>query len=295
MSYFRRTLPSLDPLVFFEAAARLNSYSRAARELGVSQVAVSKRIRGLEEDIGKVLFERQGRSIALTPDGRALAERVRAGLAFLEEAVAATRAESPRQRQVIQLAANENINFFWLAPRVRSFQLAGNDAVISVVTANNVTDVVRDDTDAAIFYGKVPPADWTARELFGEVIAPVASPKYRDRLEKGRLRTVTLLDYRREAPDWVNWDSDATAAARKLFANAVSRQCSSYIQSVSLAIEGEGVALGVLPMLQRELDDGTLVQLASSPFHTGHRYFLATPRGRKRPMVTEDLLEYLAR
>lgn len=295
MSYFRRTLPSLDPLVFFEAAARLNSYSRAARELGVSQVAVSKRIRGLEEDIGKVLFERQGRSIALTPDGRALAERVRAGLAFLEEAVAATRAESPRQRQVIQVAANENINFFWLAPRVRSFQLAGNDAVISVVTANNVTDVVRDDTDAAIFYGKVPPADWTARELFGEVIAPVASPKYRDRLEKGRLRTVTLLDYRREAPDWVNWDSDATAAARKLFANAVSRQCSSYIQSVSLAIEGEGVALGVLPMLQRELDDGTLVQLASSPFHTGHRYFLATPRGRKRPMVTEDLLEYLAR
>ena len=295
MSYFRRTLPSLDPLVFFEAAARLNSYSRAARELGVSQVAVSKRIRGLEEDVGKALFERQGRSIALTADGRALAERVRAGLAFLEEAVAATRAEGPRQRQVIQLAANENINFFWLAPRVRSFQLAGNDAVISVVTANNVTDVVRDDTDAAIFYGKLPPAGWTARELFGEVIAPVASPKYWDRLEKGRLRTATLLDYRKEAPDWVNWDSDATSAARKLFPNAVSRQCSSYIQSVSLAIEGEGVALGVLPMLQRELDDGTLVQLTSSPFHTGHRYFLATPRGRKRTMVTEELLEYLAR
>ena len=50
-------------------------------------------------------------------------------------------------------------------------------------------DVVRDDTDAAIFYGKVPPAGWTARELFGEVIAPVASPKYRNLLEKGKLRT----------------------------------------------------------------------------------------------------------
>ena len=154
MSYFRRTLPSLDPLVFFEAAARLKSYSRAARELNVSQVAVSKRIKGLEADVGKPLFERQGRSIVLAPEGHAFAERVRAGLAFLEEAVVAARAEAPRQRQVIQVAANENINFFWLAPRVRSFQLAGNDAVISVVTANNVNDVLRDDTDVAIFYGR---------------------------------------------------------------------------------------------------------------------------------------------
>ena len=58
MSYFRRTVSSLDPLVFFEAAARLNSYSRAARELGVSQVAVSKRIKALEAAIGNVVGPR---------------------------------------------------------------------------------------------------------------------------------------------------------------------------------------------------------------------------------------------
>lgn len=293
MSYFRRTLPSLDPLVFFESAARLRSYSRAARELNVSQVAVSKRIKSLEAEVGKPLFERQGRSVALTPEGHAFAERVRAGLGFLEEAVMAARAGTPRQRQVVQVAANENINFFWLAPRVRSFQMAGNDAVVSVVTANNVSDVVRDDTDLAIFYGKAPPEGWSAHELFGEIIAPVASPSFRVKFESGQVGSITLLDYRKEAPDWVNWDSAAISELRKSFPLAVYRQCSSYIQSISLAIEGEGIALGVLPMLHREIEEQRLVSLTPSPLHTGHRYFLASPVGKRPSQATQDLLDFL--
>lgn len=293
MSLFRRILPSLDPLVFLEAAARLRSYSRAARELNVSQVAVSKRIKALEAAIGKPLFERQGRSIALTPEGLAFAERVRAGLAFLEEAVVAARAEAPQQRQMIQLAANENVNFFWLAPRVRQFQMAGNDAVVSVLTANNVSDVVRTDTDLAIFYGKAPPEGWVAHHLFDEIIAPVASPAYRARLARGRLREVTLLDYRKEAPEWVNWESLAASGKADWFQRSVRRQCSSYIQSISLAVEGKGVALGVLPMLHREIAQGELVTLTDSSITTGHGYFLATRKGRKRTTATGDLVSYL--
>ena len=112
MSFFRRVISSLDPLVFFEAAARHQSYSRAARELNVSQVAVSKRIRRLEAEVGRPLFVRQGRTIALTAEGHVFSERIRSGLAFLEDAVHAARATSPRSRQVIQVAANENMNFF---------------------------------------------------------------------------------------------------------------------------------------------------------------------------------------
>lgn len=153
MNYFRRALPSPDALVFFEAAARHRSFTRAAEELNVSQVAVSKRIRTLEADVGVALFLRLGRSLVLTDKGQSFAERVKAGLAFLEEAVHATRG-TRRQRQVIHIAANENMNFFWLAPLVRDFQMAGNDAVVSMVSANNVADVVRGETDLAIFYGK---------------------------------------------------------------------------------------------------------------------------------------------
>ncbi len=293
MNYFRRTLPSLDPLVFFEAAARLKSYSRAARELNVSQVAVSKRIKGLEAEVGKPLFQRLGRSVALTAEGHAFAERVRSGLGFLEEAVMAARTPAPRQRQVVQVAANENINFFWLAPRVRSFQMAGNDAVVSVVTANNVNDVVRDDTDLAIFYGKAPPEGWMSHALFGEIIAPVASPKFRAKLERGTAASITLLDYRKEAPEWVNWDSAAVSELHGRFPNAIRRHCSSYIQSISLAIEGRGIALGVLPMLHREVEERKPVPLIPSPIDTGHQYFLATPKDRPRALATQELLEFL--
>lgn len=278
--------------MFFEAAARLKSYSRAARELKVSQVAVSKRIKALEAELGRPLFERQGRSIALTTEGEAFAQRVTAGLSFLEEAVSVARANTSRQRQVIQIAANENMNFFWLAPLVRRFQMAGNDAVVSVVTANNVTDVVRDDTDLAIFYGKAPPAGWSGRVLFDEVIAPVASPDYRARLGRGEVQEPTLLDYRKEAPDWVNWESFRGTAAERWFPKAVSRLCSSYIQSVGLAVDGMGVALGVLPMLSSELGDGKLVSLVAEPVRTGHKYFLSTPDGKKTVRATQELSSY---
>jgi LysR family transcriptional regulator, glycine cleavage system transcriptional activator len=293
MNYFRRALPSLDALVFFEAAARFQNYTHAARELDVSQVAISKRIRALEADVGTALFQRKGRSVVLTDEGRAFAERVRAGLAFLEEAITVIRSGAPRPRQVIQIAANENMNFFWLAPLVRDFQMTGNDAVVSVVTANNVTDVVRAETDLAIFYGKAPPRGWTAHALFDEIIAPLVSPAYRAGVESGAIKEMTVLDYRKEAPEWVNWDALAQPDAGKWFPKPVIRQCSSYIQSISLALEGKGIGLGVLPMLSREIRDGKLVTLANQPTATGHRYFLGTPDGKKSAAATQDLIATL--
>lgn len=279
--------------MFFEAAARLQNFTHAARELHVSQVAVSKRIRALEIDVGARLFERNGRSVLLTAEGKIFAERVRAGLAFLEEAIVATRGDARRNRPVIQVAANENVNFFWLAPLVRAFQMAGNDAIVTVVTANNVTDVVRDDTDLAIFYGKAPPAGWVVSPLFDEVIAPVASPAYRSKIENDAGSVITLLDYRKEAPEWVNWEALDLLGLERWFSGAIHRQCSSYIQSVSLALESQGVGLGVLPMLAREFKDGKLVLLANSPMPTGHRYFLGTPVGRDSDVATVELMTVL--
>lgn len=290
MSYFRRTLPSLDALVFFEAAARFENFTHAAAELRVSQVAVSKRVHALERQLGVVLFERAGRNLALTEAGRSLAERSRAGLSFLEEAVVTARNGARRIRPVIQIAANENINFFWLSELVRAYQMSGNDAVVSVVTANNVADVVRAETDVAIFHGKAPPDGWHARPLFDEVIAPVASPAYRRRMLAGADAELVLLDYRKEAPEWVNWETLALGKSDRRFARARRHLCSSYIQSISLALEGRGVGLGVLPMLDRELSENKLVLLDTPPLKTGYSYFLCTPAGRPRSRDTEDLI-----
>lgn len=294
MNYFRRTLPSLDALVFFEAAARSQNYTRAAKELHVTQVAVSKRVRALEEELGTTLFRRKGRNLELTEDGRAFAERIRSGLTFLEEAISVARGRTMRTRQVIHVAANENMNFFWLAPIARAFQMQGNDAVVSVVSANNVNDVLRSDTDLAIFHGRSPPEGWTCEVLFEEVIGPVASKQYLDQVLGSDDAPITLLEYRRETPDWVNWETLLPAGAETWFSRTSIRQCTSYIQSISLAMEGAGIGLGVLPMLGSELDDARLVQLGGHELATGRRYYLAVPEGKAVSSSTREFMEFIA-
>lgn len=295
MKYLGQTLPSLDALVFFEAAARLENFTKAAEELHVSQVAVSKRIHQLEADLGTLLFEKIGRSIRLTSEGRALAVRARAGLSFLEEAVASTRRGQNRERQLVQIAANENVNFFWLAPLLREFQIAGDEAIVSVVSANNVTDVVREETDLAIFHGKSPPEGWKCEPLFDEIISPVASPGLNEEILRNPEIEVTLLDYRKESPEWVNWNSSEMKQASLRFAKFNRQVCPSYIQTISLAMKGKGVALGVLPMLAREIDSRLLVPLGNSPVLTGYSYFLGVPEARPVRNAVARLIAELRR
>jgi DNA-binding transcriptional LysR family regulator len=280
-------------LVFFEAASRFENYTLAARELNVSQVAVSKRIRALESEIGTQLFRRKGRSLELTDQGRAFAERVKAALSFIEEGIISVRGVLKRARQVVQIAANENVNFFWLAPLIREFQLSGNDAVVSVVTANNVTDVVRTETDLAIFHGKSVPDGWIAHELFDEVIAPVASKAYFEKLQKGKISKQTRLDYGKEAPEWVNWSTLPKKKSDNWAPQSVTQQCSSYIQSISLAMDGRGIGLAVVPMLARELESGKFVRVSDDAWITGNKYFLAVPKGKPVSVAAHDLIEYL--
>lgn len=292
MNYFQRTLPSLDALVFFEAAARLENFTRAAQELNVSQVAVSKRIRILEEDLGVVLFQRQGRSLRLTEAGRSFANRIQAGLAFLEDSVSKVREAPIGQRRVIKIAANENVHFFWLAPLIRAFQIAGNDAVVSVLTANNVTDVLQADTDLAIFHGRSVPDGWSSNVLFDETVAPVAAPSFLASMGENSDLPVTLLDYHIEAPEWVNWGA-LSEQTEIWFRGVDTCQCSSYIQSISRAMAGNGLAIGVLPLLQRELAAGSLEIAIQPSIQTGRKYFLSTPMWRHSSTTTQELMTFL--
>lgn len=293
MNYFRRTLPSLDALVYFESAARHLNFTHSAAELNVSQVAVSKRIRELEQRLGTPLFERLGRRLALTAQGKILAEKASVGLAFLEEAIQTAKQHSDVPRQVVTIAANENVNFFWLAPLMREFQLLGKDVVISVVTANNVTDVINKNTDLAVFYGKTAPKGWRVHRSFPELLIPVSAGSYLERLKRKPTQIVTLLDYGKESPDWMNWQSLSQETLRSWFASSTRQHCASYIQSVTLAAEGCGIAIGALPLLQREMDLGELVQLGSEPIVSGHQYFVATPENRQVTNGTQDVISFL--
>ncbi|KIC08843.1 hypothetical protein RA19_18470 [Leisingera sp. ANG-M1] len=287
MNYFQRTLPSLDALVYFEAAARHLNFTHAAAELNVSQVAVSKRIRALEQHLGIKLFDRLGRSLTLTEKGRRLAAKITPSLSFLEEAIDNVRDRSGTERQVVTIAANENVNFFWLAPLMREFQLSGKDTLVSVVTANNVTDVIDHKTDLAVFHGRSAPKGWQVHVSLPEQLLAVTGPSC------SRADEFTLLEYTKESPDWVNWSSLTEGQIANWFTNVKFRYCTSYIQSITLAAAGHGVALGVLPLLQRELRLGELQQLRSQILTSDRRYFVATPNGRTPSAATREIVELL--
>jgi DNA-binding transcriptional LysR family regulator len=287
MNFFQRTLPSLDALVFFEASARHLNFTRAAAELNVSQVAVSKRIRELELRLDIKLFDRLGRKLALTEQGQALNAKITPGLSFLEDAISATRARSASARQVVTIAANENVNFFWLAPLMRDYQLSGKDTVVSVVTANNVTDVIDQKTDLAIFHGRSAPKGWQVHHSFPERLLPVAGASYCERDE------VTLLDYTKESPDWVNWTSLIEDQGPHWFDRFKVQHCTSYIQSITLAAAGHGVAIGVLPLLQHEFERGVLQPLRSEILTSDRHYFVATPDRRVPSTGTMEIAAFL--
>ncbi|WP_420547917.1 LysR family transcriptional regulator [Curvivirga sp.] len=286
MNYFRRTLPSLDALVYFEAAARHLNFTKAADELNVSQVAVSKRIRILEEDLDTTLFQRDSKKISLTEDGLKLAEQIPAALAFIEEAVNNTRNKTDSKRKVIQIVADENVIFFWLNDLVRQYQLEGHEALISVITSNNVNDPIWEEADLAIFFGSAPPTGWNGQMLFREALTPVAKPGIDP-------KTLPLLNYEKEVPNCFNWlnfmDNDLWLDLKQ---NPI-QDCASYIQSISLALKGEGIALAERALLQKELASNQLTPVSPDTQETEECYFLTTPANRPTFKEITDLISFL--
>ena len=175
MKKYRRYLPSLDALVFFEAAARLNSFTRAGGELYVTQAAVSKRIRELESRLGVDLFHRDGRRLSLTDVGRKFHQRVGMAMEYLEEACRLATDDDPG---TIRIAANSAISLFWLAPRLREFGLGEFSANVNLLTSDNASDTMDPENDLVISYGHGDNPGWSSELLFVERLVPVAAPDY---------------------------------------------------------------------------------------------------------------------
>lgn len=296
MKKYRRQIPSLDALVFFEAAARHSSFTRAAGELYVTQAAVSKRIRELEARLDAALFERDGRKLALTDVGRRLHERTAMALEYLEDACRLARGE---EAETIRIAANSAVSLLWLAPRIREFGLGENSASVNLFTSDIVGDTLNPDNDLVIDYGFGDTPGWTSELLFAERLVPVASPDYLAAvciddaadLEAATERAdgLVLLEYERLAPDWINWRRwiDQTGAAA--LKHCAVRTCRNYAQTVGAAIEGKGLALGSRELLGNELASGRLVIVGDTEYASGRGYYLSHPRNRRLSPAAEQL------
>ncbi len=291
--YKPRDLPSLDLLKAFESAARQLSFTRAGAELFLSQSAVSRQIQQLEEQLGVALFIRRTRALLLTEQGRRYYRDVNQALHQLREAGANLRA-APDGR-IVTVTTTVTFASLWLVPLLADFQQQHPEIEVRIAADNAVRDLERDRLDVAIRYSARELAGAGAQRLFGEHTLPVCSPKLLGKKKLQRtedLSNFVLLHFDDPANHnpWLTWDVWFEAMKIKPPAPKGVLRFSHYDMMVRAAVNGQGIALGRLPLLASLLDDGTLVApLAAARYSASAQdraYWLnATAAARERPEV----------
>ncbi|WP_260954327.1 LysR substrate-binding domain-containing protein [Pseudomonas citri] len=285
MKSLRHRLPSLTSLMAFEAAARALNFSRAAEELHVSQAAISKQIRQLEESLGVELFERNGRRVTLSPRGKQLHAKVSTSFNYLADAVEEICARD--QWQPITLAANTATAHYWLSEVMRDFREHHPhfSASIRMITSDHTSDLFDDNVDLAIVYDPVQHENWSSQLLFEEELFPVASPDYirENPLEHDGPEALfkhNLLDYERLEPNWINWKAWFSAQGIDARQIKPTEYGNNYIVLVDAATRGRGVTIGTRYLLDQELRSERLARLSSLTVRSGRGYYLMSNLGR---------------
>ena len=253
------SLPPLDALRGFVAVARRMSITLAAQDLCLTQSAVSRQVQALEEHLGTQLLVRKHRAIALTEAGRHLFDLASPWLGRLAEYVQSLQEEG-RVRPVT-ITASIGVTSLWLLPRLGSFQAAHPHIDVRVAANNRIVDMAQEGIDVAIRYSRASRVPMGAVRLFGEALVPVASKAVAAKAFKtpSALLQQVLLELDEGGVPWLHW-SDWLSA--KGFAHAKPKaylHFNQYDQVIQAAIEGHGVALGRLALVQPMLMDGRLV------------------------------------
>ena len=284
-------LPPLGPLKVFESAGRLENFTRAGRELGLSQAAVSQQVKVLEEHLGVALFARRHRNVALTSEGARLLRSARVAL----ELVARTAREIRRGQSPSNLRVAADLAFAHqsLMPRIADFIDGHPHIVPSIVASDYEADCLRDDVDVAILYGNGVWPGYQTRFLFGEEIFPVCSSAYLEAhgdIDINHLDDHVLLDLQGRW-DWVSWTQWATEVGLHIPDSTRVREFNNFPLLTEATVNGEGVALGWKYLSDAHLDTGALIRLSDLSLVTDRGYYLVTRDGPAR--LAEEFCEWL--
>lgn len=278
----KRFIPPLNPLRFFDVVARTQNLTTAARELNVTQSAVSRQIAVLESYLGVELFRRERQGVKLTPAGVRYAERILP--AFLEISGATKDLVAGSSDGALRVRTYTTFATQWLLPRLARFERAHPDVQIDIVTGMRDVDFSRDNVDLSIQSGAGEvPKDEVSTTLFHDVIDPVCAPSYRTRyLSDGSNERLRLLFARYSHADWEDWLSRSESV---LFQRINEARRSSY--SISLlawraASQNLGIAMGQLAMLTEEIERGDLVRPFEQPLKREAAYRVLRPRSGQK-------------
>jgi LysR family glycine cleavage system transcriptional activator len=280
-------LPSLHALHVFEAASRYMSFTEAARELHITQTAISHQVKALEGELGVALFRRGPRRVSLTPVGRAWATELGPIFAQLHAAHRKLHGASRRSEGEVALSILPSFGSRWLVPRLGRFLDVHPKVELRISTSEQLVDFATEAVDLGIRYGAGRYPGLAVEKLADDAWVVVAAPgllaKRRPRAPRDLRGELLLHD---DAPNaWAAW------LARQGVSGASPERRTEISDSSMLAeaaIRGQGIALARWSLIVDELASGRLelVFPKIAPVLTGRAYYLAAPRENlRRPAV----------
>ncbi len=298
MNPTRQRALAIGPLRTFEAVARRLSFRAAAEELHLTQPAISRQIKALEDELGAALFLRGTRHVEITGAGLQLLRNVEPLLLRLDATVRQIR--SAQRRQPVGVTTFASFASMWLLPRLQAFQSAQPQADIRISATDKMADFDDLDIDLALRHCHPDDAPPGSVRLFDEVLTPVASPALlrRQPLKKvADLARHTLLEEDNQTPsaEFVSWHHWLGLNAHGGMEPRSWLQLDFTYQRIQAALAGQGVALARVPLTVESIQRGDLVE----PFGAEGRivspfaYWLVRwPQRQERPLLSafEDWL-----
>ena len=283
MRNFPIRLASLDLIRGFVAVGQRMSITLAAEDLFLTQSAVSRQIIALEEALGVRLFNRGYRSIRFTAEGERFFRVADSALQQLQDGVNALAAG--RDRQPVTITATIGVSGLWIMPRLGGFQQRHPDIDVRVAASNKVMDLRTQSADIAIRYCAPASAPPGSLRLFGEAVAPVADPSLGVRqLDAESLARQVLIEYDDSNRPWLQWADRLHSMGLSATKPKGVLRYNQYDQAIRAALEGQGIALGRIALIEPLLSQGRLVAVggADADHARGYAYWLvqadSTPR-----------------
>ena len=285
---------ALNHLAAFESAVDMGSFTKAAKKLGTTQPSISRHIAALEDLLEVKLFDRLHHRVELTEAGTILYDAVKLGLGHIRQA--ANQIGDQKHPEAISIGCTYGFAHIWLMPRFSELQKLIPQQQLRMVTSDTKTIFNLNEVDFALRFGEGGWNDGDSQKLFGEQLFPVCSPQFAadhfgatNKATAKSLADAPLIHELEEEFSWLTWRQWLDRHQVTYTPPKGTYFYDNYALALQAAIEGQGVALAWLHLVERQLKSGQLVELEGLRIKTNSGYYLAY---RKRHPMADQIVSW---